>query len=383
MTTGRVFHRSSLPDPLVAVRAEGSTIWAADGRAYLDAAGGAIVVNVGHGRREIAAAMADQASPRRVCPRQCLHVRAAGALCRGRREAPAARRPGDLPGVGWLGGHRDGDQARQDLPRRPRRVGSVDRLRAMGQLPRQHARRPGPVRSQAAPPPVRRLAGPVPASLRGLSVPRRATLVPTPWPRARSSRASSRRPSRPPARDGRGVRGGADRRRHAGGRRPARRLLAEDRRGLPATRRAAHRRRGHDRIRTDRSLVRRRPLGRSEPDLLVAAKGATSGYWPFGFAAASERSTTAVAAGPGSSHGFTYSHGPVAAAVGQRGPADPGGRGPHRGQRDARATGSESELVAALGGHPNVGDIRGRGLLVGLELVADRQSRAPFPRRPD
>jgi adenosylmethionine-8-amino-7-oxononanoate aminotransferase len=37
-------------------------------------------------------------------------------------------------------------------------------------------------------------------------------------------------------------------------------------------------------------------------------------------------------------------------------------------------------LTDALGGHPNVGEIRGRGLLVGLELVADRETRAPFPR---
>jgi hypothetical protein len=50
-----------MPDPPVAVEAYGSTIRDADGREYLDAAGGAIVVNVGHGRREIAAAMADQA----------------------------------------------------------------------------------------------------------------------------------------------------------------------------------------------------------------------------------------------------------------------------------------------------------------------------------
>src|SRR5512132_3558133 len=59
--TGRVFRRSLDPDLPVAVEAHGSTIRDAAGREYLDAAGGAIVVNVGHGRREIAAAMADQA----------------------------------------------------------------------------------------------------------------------------------------------------------------------------------------------------------------------------------------------------------------------------------------------------------------------------------
>ena len=37
-------------------------------------------------------------------------------------------------------------------------------------------------------------------------------------------------------------------------------------------------------------------------------------------------------------------------------------------------------LAAALGDHPRVGDIRGLGLLRAVELVADRDSRAPFPR---
>lgn len=35
-------------------------------------------------------------------------------------------------------------------------------------------------------------------------------------------------------------------------------------------------------------------------------------------------------------------------------------------------------LESRLGGHPFVGDIRGRGLLQAIELVADRDSRAPF-----
>ena len=37
-------------------------------------------------------------------------------------------------------------------------------------------------------------------------------------------------------------------------------------------------------------------------------------------------------------------------------------------------------LDERLGGHPNVGEIRGRGLMVGVELVADRETREPFPR---
>ena len=37
-------------------------------------------------------------------------------------------------------------------------------------------------------------------------------------------------------------------------------------------------------------------------------------------------------------------------------------------------------LEARLGDHPNVGQIRGRGLMQGIEFVADRETRAPFPR---
>ena len=62
----RVFRRSADAALPVAVRAEGSTIWDAEGRAYLDAAGGAVVVGVGHGRESVARVMAEQAS--RVAP---------------------------------------------------------------------------------------------------------------------------------------------------------------------------------------------------------------------------------------------------------------------------------------------------------------------------
>src|SRR4051812_39377494 len=52
--TGRVFRRSLDPALPVAVEAIGSTIRDATGREYLDAAGGAIVVNIGHGRQSVA-----------------------------------------------------------------------------------------------------------------------------------------------------------------------------------------------------------------------------------------------------------------------------------------------------------------------------------------
>ncbi len=115
------------------------------------------------------------------------------------------------------------------------------------------------------------------------------------------------------------------------------------------------------------------------PDMVVAAKGATSGYWPFGFVAASERVHRTVVEGGGFVHGFTFSHSIGGATA---------AREVLRILRDedlVAASAAKGELLRAmlrdrLGDHPNVGDIRGRGLLVGVELVADRETKAPFPR---
>jgi len=116
------------------------------------------------------------------------------------------------------------------------------------------------------------------------------------------------------------------------------------------------------------------------PDMVVAAKGATSGYWPFGFVAAAGPIHEAVTApGAGFIHGFTFSHAPVGAAV---------AREVLRILRDESLVDASAtkgarllDLVRdTLDGVPSVGDIRGRGLLVGVELVQDRDTRQPFPR---
>jgi adenosylmethionine-8-amino-7-oxononanoate aminotransferase len=115
------------------------------------------------------------------------------------------------------------------------------------------------------------------------------------------------------------------------------------------------------------------------PDLLVAAKGATSGYWPFGFVAASGEVHDTIKAGGGFVHGFTYSHQPVAAAV---------AREVLRildAESLVEASAAKGDRLVALlrerlGEHAAVGDIRGRGLMVGVELVRDRETRDAFPR---
>jgi adenosylmethionine-8-amino-7-oxononanoate aminotransferase len=115
------------------------------------------------------------------------------------------------------------------------------------------------------------------------------------------------------------------------------------------------------------------------PDILVGAKGGTSGYFPFGLVAASGAVRDVVLGGTGFTHGFTYSHHAVGAAVAAE---------VLRIMEDehlVEASAVKGDRLAALlherlDGHPNVGEIRGRGLLIGRELVADRESRAPFAR---
>ena len=114
------------------------------------------------------------------------------------------------------------------------------------------------------------------------------------------------------------------------------------------------------------------------PDILTAAKGASSGYWPFGFAACTGEVYETIAQ-RGFVHGFTFSHSPVGAAVAtavlER--LDEG----HlvEASRD-KGESLLKELTVAFSGHPHVGDIRGRGLMIGIEFVAERVEKTPFDR---
>lgn len=118
-----------------------------------------------------------------------------------------------------------------------------------------------------------------------------------------------------------------------------------------------------------------------KPDILTLAKGLTSGYFPLAASVISERiwdvlRNTSPEVGP-FMHGFTYSGHPVGAAVALT-------------NLDIIENEKIVDNSAEMGkyllvrmrerlrDHPFVGDIRGQGLMMGVEFVADRTTRRPF-----
>ena len=115
------------------------------------------------------------------------------------------------------------------------------------------------------------------------------------------------------------------------------------------------------------------------PDILCAAKGLGAGYQPIGAMLCTKEIYGAIEAGSGFfQHGHTYLGHPVAAAaslavVKKLVSEDLVGAGCGEKGEVLRAA-----LTERFGQHPHVGDIRGRGLFMGLEFVADRETKAPF-----
>ncbi|MDT8895971.1 aspartate aminotransferase family protein [Halomonas sp. I1] len=114
------------------------------------------------------------------------------------------------------------------------------------------------------------------------------------------------------------------------------------------------------------------------PDLVTIAKGLGAGYQPIGATLVGERIRTAIAEGSGFfQHGHTYiGHATACAAALAVQRAIESRDLLSRVQR--LGEGLQRRLEERFGEHPHVGDIRGRGLFRGLELVADRADKAPF-----
>jgi len=114
------------------------------------------------------------------------------------------------------------------------------------------------------------------------------------------------------------------------------------------------------------------------PDLVAIAKGLGAGYQPIGAVLASKAIFDTIVGGSGFfQHGHTYL-GHAAACAGALAVQ----RRLHEDGLLVRVAplgeALDTRLRAEFGRHPNVGDIRGRGLFRGIELVADRETKKPF-----
>ena len=114
------------------------------------------------------------------------------------------------------------------------------------------------------------------------------------------------------------------------------------------------------------------------PDLLAVAKGLGGGYQPIGAVLAQERLVKAMREGSGFfQHGHTYLGHAVACAASL---AVQEVIEQEQLLRQVRARGDYllEQLSHRWANHPHIGDIRGRGLFWGIELVQDRASKTPF-----
>ncbi|MBP7962789.1 MAG: aminotransferase class III-fold pyridoxal phosphate-dependent enzyme [Caldilineaceae bacterium] len=116
-----------------------------------------------------------------------------------------------------------------------------------------------------------------------------------------------------------------------------------------------------------------------EPDIITFAKGTAGGNWPLSIMAVKGVDAETIFRARGDfAHGGTFSHHVLGAAAGL---ATLGVLQEQDLIAASREKGAilKAKLVAAFGEHPNVGDIRGTGLMLGMEFVADRATKDPFP----
>ena len=114
------------------------------------------------------------------------------------------------------------------------------------------------------------------------------------------------------------------------------------------------------------------------PDIMSIAKGLGAGYQPIGAMLCSDKIYHAIEDGSGFfQHGHTYLGHPVACAAAQAVVGAILNRGLVK-QVNTQGQQLMQALKERFSEHPNIGDIRGRGLFQGLEFVTDRDSKTAF-----
>jgi adenosylmethionine-8-amino-7-oxononanoate aminotransferase len=116
-----------------------------------------------------------------------------------------------------------------------------------------------------------------------------------------------------------------------------------------------------------------------EPDIILTGKGIASGYAPLGAVLVAPRVVDAFEKGTAAfMHGFTYQSHPVSTAAGNA--VFDYLETQKLFDRVSPAGDALRRSLSALESHPNVGQVRGLGLLQGLEFVKDKSTREPFPK---
>ncbi|EHH1173583.1 TPA: aspartate aminotransferase family protein [Vibrio parahaemolyticus] len=116
----------------------------------------------------------------------------------------------------------------------------------------------------------------------------------------------------------------------------------------------------------------------AEPDLVCMAKGLGAGYQPIGAVVANDRVYQAIADGSGFfQHGHTFMAHPMACAAAVA-TIETIFQDDLLTAVNRQSVLLRNELTSALAHLPYIGDIRGKGLFVGIELVADKESKAPL-----
>jgi len=377
MIAGHVFHRSTSACPPVAKRGEGIFLFDAEGRRYVDACGGAAVSCLGHGNSEIAAAIAEQAARLEFIHTGFFTTDAAEELA----ALMAEMSPGSLDRVWFTGSGSEAIEAALKLARQYHiERGDTGRSKIIARRQSYHGNTLG-------------------ALAAGGSTWRRAPYAPLlidvsvvdPCFEYRFAEAGES----PEAYGVRAAQSLEDEVQRLG---PETVIAFVAETVVGATAGAVPPVAGY--LKRVREICDRHGIllildevmcgsGRTGtflsceqdsvfPDIATLGKGLGAGYQPIGAVICTSEVYEAVANGSGAlKHGQTYNAHPVGCAA-----ALAAQRIVQRENLLERVSDAGRQLEHLLSGrfgdHPNVGDIRGRGLLLAMELVADRNSKAPL-----
>jgi adenosylmethionine-8-amino-7-oxononanoate aminotransferase len=376
MTASNVFHRTTVTPP-VAVRGDGIYLMDADGCRYIDACGGAAVSCLGHGRPEIAAAVAEQTGRLEFIHTGFFTTEAAEALA----DLIARMSPGALDRVWYTSSGSEAIEAALKLARQYHlERGDPGRTRIIARRQSYHGNTLG-------------------ALAAGGSQWRRAPYAPLLIDVSLVDPCFEYRLARPgesPEAYGRRAADSLEQELIRIGPESVMAFVAET--VVGATAGAVPPVPGY--LRRIREICDRHGVllildevmcgsGRTGtflsceqdgvvPDIVTLGKGLGAGYQPIGAVVCTSEVYDAVARGSGAlKHGQTYNAHPVGCAA---------ALAVQRVIREealldrVRVAGERLRLLLTerFGQHPNVGDVRGRGLLLAMELVEDRETKAPF-----